>query len=308
MKKPVILVIMMMVSFILSGAFFFSSGFFNLEKGQVTLENANSVAMELESLPFINMGEQYENREIVEVNETKILSLDEIETIEIESISTKVITRKTKEQEVSFNLVGTGTAHSLEVENNGDTIEVSIEYPNRLFGFGLSNLVLYVNIPEDYSEDLIIETTSGHIETQDLNLDEYSADSISGEIYSNNIIAEDCNFGSTSGLITSEKVVCKESKIKTISGGVRIIEGTLGDVETVSGKMYLENVEANRDVRLKSISGNIDLKQKKGTEQRVIFNSVSGKSSGINPALSSLHTISVKTTSGSLIVQWFYLF
>jgi DUF4097 and DUF4098 domain-containing protein YvlB len=282
MKKTVItLSILILISSMLSAMFFFSSGFFNTDVGYVTVKNGNQILNELNSLPFIYVNEP---TEIIEINELKTVSVEGIEDIEIDSVSTKIIIEPTDSENASFHLVGTGQGHKLFIRESNDEINVEVKYPKGFNLFLVSDLTLYVKIPEKYSRSLYVDSISGNIEIEDLNL---------------NL----CDIETTSGEVDIANTYCENADIDTISGDVLQLNGYLPSVESVSGRLKFEEVSIIQNTRINTISGDVTIIPTEDSSFEVDFDSVSGNLEGKSILESGRFNLDVETVSGDLTIN-----
>ena len=282
------------------------------------------------------------NREIPLVNEQNI-AFEKITNIEISYRSDEIIllTSRTNSVIIKEYMSINNSNYYSNINNDGNRL--SIRRGNRPISLGFFNSFyarIEVYIPEHLIQDVTLTTTSGRIIVSDnftlsrLNLQTTSG-SISNNSVTGNIIAKSTsgsiNLGiivgnvsieSTSGRITIDQL-SGSLKAKSSSGSINA--GTVnGDVyaETTSGRIYSSFIEINGNISLTSTSGKIELIIPQNSEFNFTARRTSGNLStpfserlfspvsdrrlaqGIIGENNPNNNINIRTTSGSISVQW----
>lgn len=212
--------IIMAASFVLSALIFFGTG----GVGTVTKE--------------LNGSEQ-------NVNIEKVFDAAGINCINVDTSSTDVnfIPEDRRDIKVHLNGYSSSSEPELTVKQNGDRLDVYTRNNNRVIsiGFNITNLKLDIYIPEDYSKDIKIRTSSGEVNIERLNIENFTYDASSGDL-------------------TGEEFAPRSSRIETSSGEVRF-RGFGGDLElkTSSGDAEIEYSSKSANTNITTSSGNITL-------------------------------------------------
>lgn len=282
MKKAIIfLSILMIISFALSTLFFFNSGVFDFNYGYVTGENAKGLNLELGNFFSSKFGGESCN--LTHINQTLIFDTTNIENIKVSSISTDIKIGNKKSNKATFNLAGTGCNQKLNSSRDESNLDVSIVYP--LFKSWISklntNLVLTIYLPENYSNNLVVN-------------------SISGDVYQNSNNLSDCSIESVSGDLKLNNLYCNNLILKTTSGDINLLNGRINNAKTISGDINLERIDINNDLNLKTVSGDVNIYPTKDSKFEINFNTISGDLNKENSYGPSTNKVYVKTTSGDL--------
>lgn len=249
-KFIIILIIIMFLSFILAGVTFYATGGLKEKRN-------------------------------IDINEEKILSISDVENINIESISADIKFILVDSEEIKAKLYGELTCffcetdYSLEaskVENN-----ITIDASSSSYGIMLfSNVKLDIYLPKTYSYNLKIETRSGDVTLSDLLLDEFNLDTISGDV---NI--QDLTF-SKSKLTT----ISGDFNLKNVSGDINY-ESKSGDLDltdfsgditgsSASGDYEIEEIADDFTIILNSLSGDTKLNLYDNASFHIVYNTKSG--------------------------------
>lgn len=251
------------------------------------------------------------------IDEKESISISEKSNISISSLSSKVNVFQTDGEEITVHLYGTyastGGAIELEVEDDGSEAKIVVKYPSGGASISLSNLILDVNIPKSYSEDVYVKTVSGEIdlECEDAIFEKVKLRSTSGRINFHTLSAESLDVSSTSGKITGNLISGKlvahgtsssisvtgltsESEITTVSGKITVdIEKYEDmDISSTSGRVII-NLETEGDffIDYSTVSGNFncDIPLTVENQKRTGFEGYSGDK---NSAKFKVHTVS----------------
>ncbi len=144
-----------------------------------------------------------------------------------------------------------------------------IDYPKNHLNISNNQTVLTVYIPETYNEEVFIDSVSGDISIDSIELEELVIESVSGRIRGEHITADTFEAKSTSGNVIIRELTSKQVKVDNISGNIEIgipqdyyldldsntVSG--GDVSTRDGRADRDSEEIHMD--LSTISGDIDI-------------------------------------------------
>lgn len=127
------------------------------------------------------------------------------------------------------------------------------------FNFWLSSSTVTVFVPTDYENELTIKTVAGDIElTGEWNLTDVQVKTTSGDVRGMNLIGDNVNISSVSGDINVEQLDAERLVMNTTSGDLFAQELT-GAIEgkTVSGDIWIEFKNENKETTLKTTSGDV---------------------------------------------------
>ncbi len=211
-----------------------------------------------------------------DINDTFSDSINGIKKIEVSSVSSEITVFITEEPDVTVKLYGTYRTNreksvKLIMNRSGSTLTFKVDYP-KTFGFNIntsSDLQLDVYLPKSYVDELSLSTVSGDIRAKEL-------------------FNQKNRFETVSGDVVIDKLLFTEVWANTVSGDINFtVESadsqTLLDLESVSGRVYLDYLtkigdgKAQEQVRIETVSGEVDIKLPKDSAFKFRFNSTSGK-------------------------------
>lgn len=212
---------------------------------------------------------------------TQSIGLDDINSILIEYKSDDIMfySSDTEELVLKEYMSFTPTDDQLAmIKKNGNDLIIKGDRGNFNFSFFGSSYYNYVEIylPESYTDQLSVATSSGNIETDlQFNLNSFEASSISGDISLNEITGDMINLSSSSGNITFSRIQCQSTFETTSTSGDIILKEVIAKdihVTTTSGNISIGNGEGNRfitsssgDIQLLDGRGNSDVSTNSGT-------------------------------------------
>ncbi len=194
---------------------------------------------------------------------------------------------------------------NLSLEKSGDVVLIKIIYPNNQIILINKNLKLDIGVPESYSGQLYVETTSGNVKAGDLKTEKLGVKSTSGDVKINNItVLGDSYMETTSGDINAMNIVSSNSEYKSTSGEITLTDsGEINSIKTTSGNIEVDGYLPKNDADFESTSGDISLYLKNSSSVRVEFHSISGDlKNSFGDILEGKYDINVRTTSGNLKV------
>lgn len=218
------------------------------------------------------------------IDETKEFNIAPISKIMVDTVSSEVNIILSKDDNIMVHFYGTASelsrAPKLEASLNGDTLNISIKYPNQItsiFNFSLdTKLDLY--IPEKYKKSMDVETVSGKINIDKLEVDNFKVNTTSGDVNIKSIVANITNFNSVSGDFDIKSLSAKTNEFETTSGDIKI-EAISGDIvaNSISGSITAAYSVFNNEVQTETVSGDVELALPKASEFKVDFSSTSGE-------------------------------
>lgn len=259
------------------------------------------------------------------IDEIKEFDIKAINDVSVNAVSSDVNIILSKENNIKVHFYGTTSelsrAPKLEVNLNGDKLDISIKYPKQIMSLISFNLdtKLDVYIPETYRKSINIETVSGEISIDKLEADNFKVHTTSGDVNINSIVASVTDFSSVSGTINIKELFSKNNELKTTSGDIKV-EKVTGDIRanSVSGSITALYKEFDNEIEARTVSGDVDLSLPQGSEFKVDFSTTSGELENDFPLVitgkvdkrdvkgivgNGQKTIQIKTTSGDAAIN-----
>ncbi len=219
------------------------------------------------------------------IDQEKKEAIKGIENISIQTISDNINIIPVDSDEVrahyhgSYSTTNSDYKPELVVERSGSQLKILIKVEPNITHFSFRNdLKLDVYIPGKFDEDLKINSTSGDVNVDTLNVDEFEYINISGNLNAKRIEAEDASMNTTSGEVNisgefdkvkfttisgnliSDDFKAKESTLNTTSGEIKL-SGQPGDVtsKAISGNLNLNYSDFDNTIEANSASGEVEI-------------------------------------------------
>ena len=233
------------------------------------------------------------------IDEVRTFGIDQLKEIYIHSVSSDVSVFSTDEEDIKIHFYGRSALKSekalpkLITNLEGSKLKIEIEYPKVLFYN--ANVVLDIFIPQDYSENIIMDTVSADIDISNLGINNFQCKTVSGDLRIESLDLDNLILNTTSGyvnIIDFSGNLKADSVSGDINVGYRVFENNV-DIKTISGKVKID-LPQNAEFYLKTntVSGEVDTKfpitiisfnkmnQLEGTvgtgDNRIIVDTVSG--------------------------------
>ena len=141
-----------------------------------------------------------------------------------------------------------------------------------------------------------VDSTSGSVDVSNINAQKFSANTTSGAIAASSSRADAAKFDTSSGSIRATGFTAAKIECDTTSGSISL-EGDFGDVDldSISGRMTLDNAASGSAVKISTTSGTIEMT---GSFDTVRADTVSGSVSIRSSVVPS--SLRVGTTSGGV--------
>lgn len=200
------------------------------------------------------------------ISQSEEIDLSGIQTINISTISTPVEIVNIKKDKLLAHFGGEIFSGSdkkipeLSINKDRTELRIKINYPFVLnFGsYNISDLMLKIKIPENFSGTVITNTISGKTDVRNINARELKSESVSGVINIESVKADYIELHNTSG-------GCNAREIKA-----KIF------VDTVSGGVFLGINELEDEVRVQTVSGPAQIRIPEGSSFDFEFSTTSG--------------------------------
>ncbi|TET03756.1 MAG: hypothetical protein E3J83_07240 [Candidatus Atribacteria bacterium] len=233
------------------------------------------------------------------IDEVKTFGIDQLKEIYIHSVSSDVSVFSTDEEDIKIHFYGRSALKSekalpkLITNLEGSKLKIEIEYPKVLFYN--ANVVLDVYIPQDYRENIIIDTVSADVDISNLDINNFQCKTVSGDLRIESLGSDNLTLNTTSGNINILDIL-GNLKVDSVSGNVNVGYKVFTqdiDIKTISGKVKID-LPQNAEFYLKTntVSGEVVAKfpitiisfnkmnQLEGTvgtgDNRIIVDTVSG--------------------------------
>lgn len=242
-------------------------------------------------------------------------SVEEIKSIYLDFTSADIDVRYSDNDTVKIDLYDKDESDFNVSVNNG-ILEVK---HNRSFdfciGFCFTSRRAILYLPQSFSGEIKIETDSGDVRIPDLRSSDMIINTVSGDVSVSG--AKNISVKTTSGEVDINNVT--DLKVSTKSGDIEImdvsnvsgdtISGSLEifrlrdsiDFKTTSGDIDLSDVILNRNSKLSTVSGDVEIERINLVN--VITSTVSGDTEVYTMDRTSKIELNIKTTSGDIEVK-----
>lgn len=276
-KFVIVLVLIIFVSFLISGLLFYTTG--GIKSSLITSE---------------------------QIKTNKSFGTEEVDKIVINAVSPNIKILPAEDKEIIIDFYGSITTNlgenspKLIADIKNNILNISISYPKTftLGLFDISNIFLDIYIPAQFTKEINAASVSGDINIENFNGTKIQLKTTSGNLGANSLKAMEIQADSISGNINFEKVE-GNLKISTVSGDVSAEVTLLEDdilIKTISGEAKLTLPSSSSFVfDLESISGdiknNFDSKIKSASERSMQGSSGNGE-----------NAIKITTVSGGITI------
>jgi len=198
------------------------------------------------------------------IDEVKTFNIDQLKEIYIHSVSSDVSVFSTDEEDIKIHFYGRSALKSekalpkLITNLEGSKLKIEIEYPKVLFYN--ANVVLDVFFPQDYRENIIIDTVSADVDISNLDINNFQCKTVSGDLRIESLGSDNLTLNTTSGdvnIIDFLGSLKADSVSGDINVGYRVFENNV-DIKTISGKVKID-LPQNAEFYLKTntVSGEV---------------------------------------------------
>ncbi|GAH16613.1 unnamed protein product, partial [marine sediment metagenome] len=121
------------------------------------------------------------------IDEVKTFGIDQLKEIYIHSVSSDVSVFSTDEEDIKIHFYGRSALKSekalpkLITNLEGSKLKIEIKYPKSVVFYN-ANVVLDVYIPQDYRENIIIDTVSADVDISNLDINNFQCKTVSGDL------------------------------------------------------------------------------------------------------------------------------
>lgn len=198
------------------------------------------------------------------IDEVKTFSIDQLKEISIHSVSSDVSVFSTDEEDIKIYFYGKSALKSEKVlpklitNLEGSKLKIEIKYPKVLFYN--ANVVLDVYIPQNYRENIIIDTVSADVDINNLDINNFQCKTVSGDLRIESLGSENLTLKTTSGDVNIMNFT-GNLKADLVSGdidvGYKVFDNNV-DIKTISGKVTID-LPQNAEFYLKTntVSGEV---------------------------------------------------
>lgn len=235
------------------------------------------------SITGFNINKLNTNGESIECNYS---ASNEITKVNLDTSNVDIIIKQSNDSKINVTYFEDNNTKYI-IDKSGSTLNIKKEYKTSwfsrsFFNFDLSSIYVKIEIPKDYSGDLVIETSNGKIELNHVTLrylelktsngridignvivaDTFDVKTSNGKIELNNVEAEcDITCITNNGKInltnvsTSSNIKCDTSNDKI---NLRNVKGDYVDIKTSSGKIEFYEIDVKSSLKLKTSNDPIE--------------------------------------------------
>jgi len=245
----------------------------NIQKTVIWLVVIAAVSLTIATIAFFsteNYMVNFRDRNNFEgnsIDEVKTFGIDQLKEIYIHSVSSDVSVFSTDEEDIKIHFYGRSALKSekalpkLITNLEGSKLKIEIKYPKAVFYIRLNaNVVLDVYIPQDYRENIIIDTVSADVDISNLDINNFQCKTVSGDLRIESLGSDSLTLKTTSGNINMLDIL-GNLKVDSVSGdinvGYRVFDNNV-DIKTISGKVKID-LPQNAEFYLKTntVSGEV---------------------------------------------------
>ncbi len=243
-------------------------------------------------------------RNTQDIDMVKSFDLSGIKTIDINTMSTDINIIPVDSKEVKVHLYGTAASNNESsvpklfsgIEGNKLNIQIKQSFKVTIgFNFQNNNLKLDIYVPDIYSENITVHSTSANLYISEFTLDDLNIESTSGDLAISSVNARQAIIATTSG----------NTDFDSFSGNL--------DFKSSSGSIYVKYKSFNNNININTTSGNARIELPGDSQFDLTFKSSSGNLINDFPLVthdtknrnkitgstgSSSNTINIETTSG----------
>lgn len=286
----------------------------------INIKEGDNTRVSIGNWTWFNFGKSL-NR--VNISEEKLIELNSINKIYIDSSFVDIIVKSSDRENIKVRYYGEIKASSLpklQIDKVADTIEIKL-VDNRIGNYLItdSDLVLEIIMPEAYSGDLKVKSSSSNISINNMSINDLDIDTSSGGLDIGNIVGKTVDLDSSSGKISISNIQSDIIRVNNSSGEIEI-EDSLGELslKSISGNIDLDNNKNNRNIKIKTISGDIFISFNDDSSYTINGKSISGtikalfpinieKNSVTNSFIVYLgkreSTVDIDTSSGNIVLS-----
>ena len=198
------------------------------------------------------------------IDEVKTFGIDQLKEIYIHSVSSDVSVFSTEEEDIKIHFYGRIALKSdkalpkLITNLEGSKLKIEIKYPKVVFYN--AKVVLDVYIPQDYRENIIMDTVSSDVDINNLDIKNFQCKTVSGDLQIESLGSDNLTLKTTSGNVNVLDII-GNLKADSVSGnvnvGYRVFDNNI-DIKTISGKVNID-LPQNAEFYLKTntVSGEV---------------------------------------------------
>jgi lia operon protein LiaG len=272
-------------------------------------------------LLFVSNGYDI-NAEEYQVSENKTIDSANVNSINIEVVSSDIEIVESLSENIEIYLTGQTTSKinerpELKVTQEDDIVTIAVEYKTlrgTFFNFGgMHDINLKVALPKNIV-DMKINTISGDLDVSNFEFADFKFEGVSADANINNIKTNNFQFSAISGDLTASNLETSAFVTETTSGNVKVssLTATSTITNSISGDVNLDYTELEGGINVESVSGDIKFKLPSDSSFAIDFDTSSGDltnqftgmtTESIVMVNGGLHRMYVSTVSGDLSVS-----
>ena len=226
------------------------------------------VSIAIGALLFLSTGNFsfINNENSKKTTNAKTISLENINEISIKNSSVDIKVVSEDRTDAKINLINSKNSISTSTKDNKVYITVSHASNNNFFNF-TPNAKLEITLPKSYSNKLSLESSSGNMSLNNVNLSDLTCALSSGNLSIKDLTITNLKCTSSSGTLNGTAINTVDSIFSSSSGNILLKKFT-GNIETTtsSGDTKIGYEKFNNTLNAHSSSGNIRLTLPKNSE------------------------------------------
>ena len=282
----------------------------------------------------IDIKDYKDNKNQHEINEEKTFETEEIKNINIDSSSADINIIEYDDNKVKVHIYGhfykkyKDDNNEPVIELNNGQLDIMQSRKSSIMSLGINfnigelfndnEMQMDVYVPKGYKDDINIESSSGNIKTDNLELKKLDIDTFSGKIELKDVTADKVSLETSSGDISAGNIKSDDIKINTFSGNNNYksidaqkvyFESSSGDIslgsvnaEVIEGDTFSGHINAkevkSKDGKFTTSSGNIIINY--AEFKKVICDTFSGDVKFEN---AQLNDTQIETSSGNVAIS-----
>lgn len=281
----------------------------------------------------IDIKDYKDNKNQHEINEEKTFEAEEIKNINIDSSSADINIIEYDDNKVKVHIYGHFYKKYKDnnepvIELNNGQLDIMQSRKSSIMSLGINfnigelfndnEMHMDVYVPKGYKDDINIESSSGNIKADNLELKKLDIDTFSGKIELKDVTADKVSLETSSGDISAGNIKADDLKINTFSGNNYYksidaqkvyFESSSGDIslgsvntEVIEGDTFSGHINAkevkSKDGKFTTSSGNVIINY--AEFKKVICDTFSGD---VKFESAELNDTQIETSSGNVAIS-----
>ncbi|MCK5673654.1 MAG: DUF4097 family beta strand repeat protein [Spirochaetales bacterium] len=195
------------------------------------------------------------------INEEKFYNMDDIKNLDIAVSSADVRISVVNSDKLRVHLHGSSSSQKPYLTDKKVNSRLSIKVDRKSsFGISRSNLILEIELPGKYKQNLEIRSSSGDISVSNIELNIFKVDLSSGDLNLQTLNVRDFYYDSSSGKLRAVNIESQETELEASSGSI-IIDKFSGNIKAKlsSGNIKFAYSNFKNSISINNSSGDITI-------------------------------------------------